>query len=734
MMIALVRPVPRLLRPLSRCPAKVFTCLRPLSQPLTLPRPQLLPTLPRIGVRWYAQVPPPATEGPAKQVLENYQKKDSSYKDAIRLFSLAKRDWRLLCAAIALLTISCGIGMCIPTVIGLVLDVLRGGIEGKDLKDVNMDDLGPIAFGLSIYQFLGAFAGLLLVGTVANFARIVMLRILSERVVARLRAQVMKKTLHQDAEFFDTHKVGDLISRLGSDAYVVSRSMTQKVSDGFKALICGGVGVGMMVSISPELSGILLFFAPPILWSASVFGKRIRHTSKDLQEATGQLTKVSEEQLSGVKTVQSFVAEQRELHRYNIAIRGIFDVGKTAAYTNAQFFTSTTVLGDMSFLVVLLYGSYLVLQGQLTIGDLTAFMLYTEYTGTSVFGLTTFYSEVMQGVGAASRLFDLTDHVPSISPTEGRKFVPGKGEIEFKNVSFSYPTRPQNQIFKDISINVPAGSNVCIVGPSGRGKSTIALLLLRYYNPSSGEILIDGQDISKLNSKSLRRHIGLVQQEPILMSGTIRDNITYGLTRPVSKDEIRSVSKQCFCHNFITKFPEGYDTVIGAQGALLSGGQRQRIAIARALIKKPSILVLDEATSALDVESEGAINYTFGQLMKSKSVTIVSIAHRLSTIRRSENVIVLGKDGSVIETGKFKELFANTNSELSKLLTEKSSRSDGEEAPPPPTPANVHEKTVEQIAEKILERFPDAGKLPEATMEEIYKDVEKEGKPVKLAP
>ncbi|AQZ15276.1 MDL2 (YPL270W) [Zygosaccharomyces parabailii] len=730
-MIALVRPAPRLLRPLTRCAVKPLTCLRPLS----VPRPQLLSTLPRIGVRWYAQeVPQQVAAKPTKQVLNTYHKKESSYKDAIRLFSLAKRDWRLLCAAIALLTISCGIGMSIPKVIGLVLDVLRTGIEGKDLKDVNMDDLGPIAFGLSIYEFLGAFAGLLLVGTVANFARIVMLRILSERVVARLRSQVMKKTLHQDAEFFDTHKVGDLISRLGSDAYVVSRSMTQKVSDGFKALICGGVGVGMMVSISPELSGILLFFAPPILWSASVFGKRIRDTSKDLQEATGQLTKVSEEQLSGVKTVQSFVAEQRELHRYNSAIRGIFNVGKTAAYTNAEFFTSTTVLGDMSFLVVLLYGSYLVLQGQLTIGDLTAFMLYTEYTGTSVFGLTTFYSEVMQGVGAASRLFDLTDHVPSISPTEGHKFVPGKGEIEFKNVSFSYPTRPENQIFKDINIKVPAGSNVCIVGPSGRGKSTIALLLLRYYNPSNGEILIDGQDISKLNSKSLRRHIGLVQQEPILMSGTIRDNITYGLTRPVSKDEIRSVSKQCFCHNFITKFPNGYDTVIGAQGALLSGGQRQRIAIARALIKKPSILVLDEATSALDVESEGAINYTFGQLMKSKAVTIVSIAHRLSTIRRSENVIVLGKDGSVIETGKFKELFSNTNSELSKLLTEKSSRSDGPETPPPPTPATVHEKTVEQLAEKILERFPEASKLPEATMEEIYKDVKKEGKPVKLAP
>ncbi|GAV49778.1 hypothetical protein ZYGR_0R00190 [Zygosaccharomyces rouxii] len=732
-MLTLLRPVPRILRPLSK------SQLRPLSyiRPLNIVRPQISLISIRIGVRWNSQLSPSQEENrpkPVKQILEPIQKKESSYKDAVRLFSLAKRDWRLLCAAIALLTISCVIGMSIPKVIGLVLDVLRKGIEGKDLQNVNMDDLGPIAFGLTIYQFLGVFAGLLLVGTAANFARIVMLRILSERVVARLRSGVMNKTLHQDSEFYDTHKVGDLISRLGSDAYVVSRSMTQKVSDGFKALICGGVGIGMMVSISPELSGVLLFFAPPILWSASVFGKKIRHTSKDLQEATGQLTRVAEEQLSGVKTVQSFVAEQRELHRYNGAIRGIYNVGRKAAFINAEFFTSTTMLGDMSFIVVLLYGSYLVLQGSLTIGDLTAFMLYTEYTGSSVFGLTTFYSELMQGVGAASRLFDLTDHISSISPTKGQKYIPGKGDIEFKNVSFSYPTRPENQIFKDINIKVPPGSNVCIVGPSGRGKSTIALLLLRYYNPTNGQILVDGQDISKVNCKTLRRHIGLVQQEPILMSGTIRDNITYGLAEPATKEEIRSVAKQCFCHNFITKFPDGYDTMIGAQGALLSGGQRQRIAIARALIKKPNILVLDEATSALDVESEGAINYTFGQLMKSGSMTIVSIAHRLSTIRRSENVIVLGKDGSVIEAGKFKELFANPNSELCKLLTEKSSRSDGNDSLPPPPPNATQDKVVEQIAEKILERFPEAGQSPDATVKEIFKDVSSEGKPIKITP
>lgn len=674
----------------------------------------------------HSQSPPGNQTDPVKNNAKDEDIK-SSWRDMVRLLLLAKPDWKLLLISIALLTVSCVIGMSIPKVIGLVLDDLKTGLENNKDKygeetPVSMDELPPIVMDMSIYEFLAYFGGFLVVGVAANFGRIILLRLLSERVVARLRANVIKKTIHQDAEFFDRHKAGDLISRLGSDAYVVSRSMTQKISDGFKALICGGVGVGMMISISPALSCLLLLFTPPVLFSSSIFGKRIRNTSTDLQEATGTLTRVSEEQFLGVRTVQAFVAEQKEIHRYNDAIKGIFNVGKRAAITNAKFFTVTSGLGDMSFLVVLAYGSYLVLQGGLSIGDLTAFMLYTEYTGSSVFGLTSFYSELMQGVGAAARLFELTDRIPSIKPTVGKKFIPGHGEIELKNISFSYPTRPGNLIFNGLNMKIKAGSNVCIVGPSGRGKSTIALLLLKFYNPSSGQIFIDKQEISKTSAKSLRRHIGLVQQEPILMSGTIRDNITYGLTYTPTVEEIRTVAKQCFCHNFITKFPQGYDTVIGPQGALLSGGQKQRIAIARAMLKKPTILVLDEATSALDVESEGAINYTFGQLMKKKSITIVSIAHRLSTIRRSENIIVLGNDGSVVESGKFKDLFVDPTSELSKLLREKSSRSEN---------SSIAEPAEQQIDDSLITQSEET--LVAADVDEILKDVSTEGKPIKLS-
>ena len=477
---------------------------------------------------------------------ETKNKNESGSKDIWRLLMLIKSDWKLLSAALGLLTVSCSIGMAIPKIIGIVLDALRNAAPEDQITIMS----------LPLPQFFSGIAVALLVGCLANYGRVVLLRILSERLVARLRSNIIKRVLHQDAEFYDTYKVGDLISRLGSDAYVVSRSITQKISDGIKALFVGSVGLGMMVSLSPQLSGVLVLLAPPILLAAKFFGKKIRLNSTQLQEATANMTRVSEEQFNGIKTIQGFVAEQNEVQKYNGAIRRIFNVGKDAAFINGKFFTSASLIGDLSFLIVLSYGSYLVLQNHLSIGDLTAYMLYTEYTGNAVFGLSTFYSELMQGAGAATRLFELTDKPVKIPSTIGKQsFKPlrenGGCEVEFKGVSFAYPTRPQNQIFNQLNFKIEAGSNVCIVGPSGRGKSTIALLLLHYYNPTTGEIVIDNQRITDLNTKSLRRKIGIVQQEPTLMSGTIRDNITYGLTYTPSKEEIRSVAKQCFCHNFI---------------------------------------------------------------------------------------------------------------------------------------------------------------------------------------
>jgi len=320
----------------------------------------------------------------------------------------------------------------------------------------------------------------------------------------------------------------------------------------------------------------------------------------------------------------------------------------------------------------------MVKSGLISIGDLTSFLMYTAYAGSSLFGVSSFYSELMKGVGAASRLFELQDRKPTIPATVGVKVKSAQGPIKFSNVSFAYPTRPAVPIFKGLDFEIPSGTNVAIVGPSGGGKSTIGSLLLRFYNPTDGSITINGTNISEMNGKSLRRRIGMVGQEPVLMSGSIAENIAYGKPN-ATRSEIIAAAKQANC-NFISDFPEGLDTSVGARGAQLSGGQKQRIAIARALLKKPDILILDEATSALDAESETLVNSALAALLQGQNTTI-SIAHRLSTIKRSDQLIVLSNDGKVAETGTYNQLASDPESAFSKLMEWQMSGGDAADAP-----------------------------------------------------
>lgn len=350
-------------------------------------------------------------------------------------------------------------------------------------------------------------------------------------------------------------------------------------------------------------------------------------------------------------------------------------------------------MGNMTILILLYVGGGLVQSGGITLGELTSFLMYTAYAGSSLFGLSNFYSEIMKGVGAASRLFELQDREPKISPTKGDPVKSARGPIRFENVTFSYPTRPAVTIFKDLDFEIPQGSNVAIVGPSGGGKSTIASLLLRFYNPVSGRILINGKDITQMNAKALRRKIGLVSQEPVLFSGTIAENIAYGVPG-ATKAEIVAAARQANCQ-FISDFPSGLETNVGPRGAQLSGGQKQRIAIARALIKNPDILILDEATSALDAESETLVNSALAALLRGNNTTI-SIAHRLSTIKRSDTIIVLGNDGRVAEIGSYQDLSTRPDGAFTRLMEWQ--MTGGDIAPPPTNPRNISfEEEMEEL-------------------------------------
>ncbi|KAL6249821.1 ATP-binding cassette permease mdl1 [Rhinocladiella similis] len=589
--------------------------------------------------------------------------KNSGFGEVWRLIKIARPEARVLVWAFVLLLISSGITMSIPFSIGKIMDIATKG--GAKTEGPEAEEKSDMLFGLSLTTFYTGLVAVLATGAAANYGRIIILRIVGERIVARLRSKLFRQTYVQNAEFFDANRVGDLISRLSSDTIIVGKSITQNLSDGLRAFVSGAAGFGLMAWVSLKLTGILALLFPPVAMAAFLYGRAIRNLSRKIQKNLGTLTKIAEERLGNVRTSQAFAGEILEVHRYNTQVRKIFELGKRESLISATFFSTTGFMGNMTILSLLYVGGGMVSNGTISIGELTSFLMYTAYAGSSMFGLSSFYSELMKGVGAASRLFELQDREPTISPTKGTKVVSARGPIRFENLTFSYPTRPTVKIFQNLDFEIPQGSNVAIVGPSGGGKSTIASLILRFYTPSEGRILIDGKDISTLNVKSLRRKIGIVSQEPVLFSGTIAENIAYG--RPhATRAEIMRAARRANCQ-FISDFPDGLDTFVGARGTQLSGGQKQRIAIARALVKQPDILILDEATSALDAESETLVNEALASLLKGSNTTI-SIAHRLSTIKRSDTIICLGSDGRVAEMGSYKDLSSRPGGAFTKLM------------------------------------------------------------------
>jgi putative ABC transport system ATP-binding protein len=458
-----------------------------------------------------------------------------------RLIKIARPELGTLSWAFLFLILGSGISLSVPFSIGKILDAATS-TEATD----------GLLFGMTPSVFYFALAGVLTTGAAFNFGRIIILRIVGERIVARLRSQLYRKTFVQNAEFFDANRVGDLISRLGSDTIIVGKSITQNLSDGLRALVSGAAGFAMMGFVSLKLTGILALIAPPVALVAFFSGRSLRNLSRKIQKNLGTLTKIAEERLGNVRTSQAFAGEVQEASRYNRQIKRIFALGKTEAVVAASFYGSTGLLGNLTIIAILYVGGNMVKTGVISIGELSSFLMYTVYAGSSMVGLSGFYGEMMKGVGAASRLFELQDRNPTISPTKGLPVKSARGPIVFKNVSFSYPTRPAVTIFKDLSFKIEQGTNVAIVAPSGAGKSTVASLLLRFYVPNTGTITVDGQDITTLNAKQLRRKIGYVGQEPVLFSGTIAENIAYGVPN-ATRAEIVAAARKANCQ-FISDF------------------------------------------------------------------------------------------------------------------------------------------------------------------------------------
>jgi putative ABC transport system ATP-binding protein len=580
--------------------------------------------------------------------------KNTTAADLKRLVRIARPEARWLSLAVILLAVSASINMTIPFSVGRIIDA--AGKEG-------FVDVGSLS--LTLPHFLTGLAVVLTVGSAASFARNVLMRIIGERVIARLRSTLYRRTYTQDAEFFDVNPVGDLISRLGSDTVIVGDSVTQNLAYAVRATFNTVAGLSIMVYTSAQLTGLMLIVLPVMGGVSIIFSGMLQKMSKTIQENIGTLSKIAEERLGNVKTSQAFVGERQEVNRYNKQIRKIFQLKKKESILTSTFLTSTIWTGNVSFLVMLAVGNSFIQSGAMTTGDLTSFVMYAMFAASGLMDFFYTYTDIMRGAGAATRLFELQDTKPRIKQTIGNPVSSAQGAVKFTNVHFAYPTRQDVKIFKGLNFEIPSGTNACIVGPSGRGKSTIGTLLLRFYNPVSGSIAVNGMDISSMNAKSLRRRIGVVAQEPVLFSGTIAENIAYG--RPeATAAEIQHAARVANCM-FIDNLPLGMETQVGARGSQLSGGQKQRVAIARAVLKQPDILILDEATSALDAESETLVNQALSKLFEG-NMTTISIAHRLSTIEKADLIIVLNANGEVAETGTYKQLSLNPESEFNNLM------------------------------------------------------------------
>ncbi|MCR9014530.1 ABC transporter ATP-binding protein [Aquiflexum gelatinilyticum] len=522
-----------------------------------------------------------------------------------------------------------------PYVAGKLIDTASG-------KTWLVDDINGIAFIL---------LGILLVQSIFSFFRVWLFAKVSERSMRDIRISLYSKLVQLPMTFFDKRRTGELISRITADVSMLQDTFSTTLAELLRQIITLVAGVIFLMMTTPKLTLFMLATFPVLVIIAMVFGKFIRKLSKETQDELAAANVIVEETLQSIMTVKSFAGEEYESNRYRKGLNKVVVVALKAAGFRGAFISFIIFALFGGIVAVMWYGATLVASGDMSVGDLVSFVLYTTFIGGSIAGLGDIYGQLQKAIGSSERVLEILGEAPEVSTADFQK-VPMEGKVSFRGVRFSYPTRPEMEVLKSIDFEIPAGEKVALAGQSGAGKSTIIQLLLKFYPIDKGQILIDGKSIDTWNLKQLRSNIGIVPQEVLLFGGSIKENIAYA--KPdASEEEIIEAAKKANAWQFISKFPEGMETKVGERGIKLSGGQRQRVAIARAILKDPAILILDEATSSLDAESEALVQEALDELMKNR--TTIIIAHRLSTIRKVDRIYVL-KEGEIVEEGTHEQL------------------------------------------------------------------------------
>jgi ABC-type multidrug transport system fused ATPase/permease subunit len=501
---------------------------------------------------------------------------------------------------------------------------------------------------------LGVFA----LQAVLGFGRIYLFSYVTEHMLARLRQDTYEHLLKLPMTFFATRRVGELNSRISADVALLQDTFTTTLAELIRQLIIITVGLVLLTALSPQLTLTMLASIPVVAIVAVVFGRFIQKLSKQVQDRIADTNVVVDETLQGIQSVKAFANEAWEALRYNKAVTAARGLAMKGARWRGAFVSFIILCMFGAIVLVIWRGVHLKEEGVLSTGELFTFIMYTVFIGASIGSIPEYVTNLLKAIGATERLMDIHDEAAeTISLAPKGSPLPIQGRIEFRDVDFHYASRPDMPVLHGVSFTAEPGQRIALVGPSGAGKSTIAALVLRFYDPVSGSLLIDSKDASTYPLTALRDRMAIVPQEVILFGGSIRENIAYGDPK-ASQDKIEAAARKANAHDFISSFPEGYDTVVGERGVQLSGGQRQRIAIARAVLKDPAILILDEATSALDSESERLVQEALEELMKGR--TSLVIAHRLSTIRNADRILVLDK-GTIVESGRHEELIADVD-------------------------------------------------------------------------
>lgn len=563
-------------------------------------------------------------------------------KNAFKLWGYIKPYWREYILGMFFLLGSSLANLAFPKLLG---DLVNSGSEGS--------------LGQTLNQTALILGGLLIIQSVFSYFRIVLFVNVTEKSLALLRRATYNHLIKLPLKFFEQRRVGELNSRISADVTLLQETLTTTLAEFIRQIIIIIGGTVLLTITSVKLTLFMLAILPPTMILARIFGKFIRKFSKDVQGQVADSNTIVEETLQGIQSVKAFTNEHVEMDRYKVKTEEIANLGmKSGKYRGA--FSSFIILGLFGAISAVVWqGSRLMAAGELDSGDLFSFVIYSVFVGGNIGGLANVFANIQKFIGATEDLFEIFDEkeekiteVDNIDP----KFKL-KGGITFNKLSFAYPSRPDEKVLKNINLNIDSNKLIALVGSSGAGKSTLASLLLFLHSPNKGELLFDGIDSHNYPLSVLRSQIALVPQDIFLFGGTIKENIAYGKAS-ATDEEILNAATQANAMEFISRFPDQLETLVGERGTQLSGGQRQRIAIARAVLKNPRVLILDEATSSLDSESEKLVQEALEKLMHGR--TSIVIAHRLSTIRKADTIVVV-KLGEIAEQGTHEELMQLEN-------------------------------------------------------------------------